>query len=52
MGLQEIENDIRDDDGSRRHDAVLTLAHGFNAARSVPVLGGWARRLPTAGRAP
>ena len=39
VGLQEIENDIRDDDGSRRHDAVLTLVEGFNAAEGA---GTWA----------
>ncbi|MEK7252527.1 MAG: ExeM/NucH family extracellular endonuclease [Actinomycetota bacterium] len=39
VGLQEIENDIRDDDGSRRHDAVLTLVEELNAAEGA---GTWA----------
>ena len=32
VGIQEIENDIRDDDGSRAHDAILTLVEALNAA--------------------
>lgn len=32
VGIQEIENDIRDDDGSPAHDAVLTLIGALNDA--------------------
>ena len=31
VGIQEIENDIRDDDGNRAHDAILTLIEALNA---------------------
>ena len=31
VALQEVENDIRDDDGSRKHDAILTLVEELNA---------------------
>jgi predicted extracellular nuclease len=30
VGIQEIENDIHDDDGSRAHDAILTLVEALN----------------------
>jgi predicted extracellular nuclease len=39
VGLEEIENDVRDDDGSRAHDAVLTLVEALNAAEGP---GTWA----------
>ncbi|MGH8926199.1 MAG: ExeM/NucH family extracellular endonuclease [Acidimicrobiia bacterium] len=31
VGIQEMENDIRDDDGNRAHDAVLSLVESLNA---------------------
>lgn len=31
VGIQEIENDIRDDDGNQSHDAVLKLVEALNA---------------------
>ncbi|MGH8958891.1 MAG: ExeM/NucH family extracellular endonuclease [Acidimicrobiia bacterium] len=39
VGIQEIENDIRDDDGNRAHDAILTLVEALNAAEGA---GTWA----------
>jgi predicted extracellular nuclease len=39
VGLQEVENDVRDDDGSRAHDAILTLVEELNAAEGP---GTWA----------
>jgi len=39
VGLQEIENDIRTDDGNRAHDAVQTLVEALNAAAEP---GTWA----------
>jgi hypothetical protein len=39
VGLEEIENDIRDDDGNRAHDAVLTLVEALNAVEGA---GTWA----------
>jgi len=39
VGIQEIENDIRDDDGSREHDAILTLVEELNAVEGA---GTWA----------
>ena len=39
VGLQEIENDIREDDGNRAHDAVLTLVEELNA---IDGPGAWA----------
>ncbi|HAX82108.1 MAG TPA: endonuclease [Actinobacteria bacterium] len=32
VGIQEIENDVRADDGNRAHDAVITLVEALNAA--------------------
>ncbi|HKZ19115.1 MAG TPA: ExeM/NucH family extracellular endonuclease [Acidimicrobiia bacterium] len=37
VGIQEIENDIRDDDGNRAHDAVLTLVEALNAEEGEDV---------------
>jgi predicted extracellular nuclease len=37
VGIQEIENDIRDDDGNRAHDAILTLVGALNAAEGDDV---------------
>jgi predicted extracellular nuclease len=39
VGIQEIENDIRDDDGNRAHDAILTLIEALNAEEGA---GTWA----------
>lgn len=39
VGLQEVENDIRTDDGDRAHDSVLTLVEELN---SVEGAGTWA----------
>lgn len=44
VGIQEIENDIRDDDGSRAHDAILTLMEALNAVEGA---GTWAWVGPT-----
>jgi predicted extracellular nuclease len=37
VGIQEIENDIRPDDGSRAHDAILTLVEALNAVEGEGV---------------
>lgn len=37
VGIQEIENDIRTDDGDRAHDAVLTLVEALNVAEGGEV---------------
>ena len=37
IGIQEIENDIRDDDGDRAHDPVLTLVEELNKAEGGDV---------------
>ena len=39
VGIQEIENDIRTDDGDREHDAVLSLVEALNAVEGA---GRWA----------
>ncbi|MGA7270596.1 MAG: ExeM/NucH family extracellular endonuclease, partial [Acidimicrobiia bacterium] len=39
VGLEEVENDIRSDDGSRAHDAILTLVERLNAVAGT---GTWA----------
>jgi len=39
VGIQEIENDIRTEDGSRMHDAILTLVEELNAVEGP---GTWA----------
>ena len=39
VGIQEIENDIRTDDGSPKHDAILTLVEELNAVEGA---GTWA----------
>jgi predicted extracellular nuclease len=39
IGFQEVENDIFDDDGSRAHDAILTIVEELNA---IPGAGHWA----------
>jgi predicted extracellular nuclease len=39
VGIQEIENDIRTEDGNRAHDAVLTLVEQLNAMEGA---GTWA----------
>ncbi len=39
VAIQEVENDIRTDDGNRAHDAVLTLVEELNAAEGA---GTWA----------
>jgi len=39
VGIQEVENDIRTDDGSRAHDAVQTLVEELNAVEGA---GTWA----------
>ncbi|MGH8947134.1 MAG: ExeM/NucH family extracellular endonuclease [Acidimicrobiia bacterium] len=39
VGIQEVENDIREDDGTRAHDAVLTLVEALNAEEGA---GTWA----------
>ena len=39
VGLQEIENDIRDDDGSRPHHPIKTLIRELNKAEGT---GTWA----------
>jgi hypothetical protein len=39
VGIQEIENDVRTDDGNRAHDAVLTLVEELNA---IDGPGAWA----------
>jgi predicted extracellular nuclease len=44
VGLQEIENDIRADDGNRAHDAVQTLVEELNAVAGE---GTWAWVGPT-----
>ena len=44
VGIQEIENDIRTDDGNRAHDAVLSLVEALNAQAGA---GTWAWVGPT-----
>ena len=44
VGIQEIENDIRDDDGNRAHDPILTLVEALNAVEGA---GTWAWVGPT-----
>lgn len=39
VGMQEMENDIRTDDGDRKHDAVLSLVEALNAVEGA---GTWA----------
>ena len=39
VGMQEVENDIRTDDGDRKHDAVLTLVEELNLVEGA---GTWA----------
>ncbi len=39
VGIEEIENDVRTDDGNRAHDAVLTLVEELNAVEGP---GTWA----------
>jgi predicted extracellular nuclease len=39
VGIQEIENDLREADGSRRHDAILTLVEELNLVAGA---GTWA----------
>ena len=39
VAIQEIENDVRSNDGNRAHDAVLTLVEELNALEGV---GAWA----------
>ena len=39
VGIQEMENDVRVDDGDRKHDAVLTLVEALNAEEGT---GTWA----------